>query len=106
MARKLNSQEPLLIAAARTLGKAAGTLVNMTQILTTEPTTPESHSPSKPESIKSGSANKNEEKSPATVRQTQSTKQRHSSPKKRTAKSRKASARNTIARKRGSSRKR
>jgi cytoskeletal protein RodZ len=100
MARKLKAQEPLLIAAARTLGKAAGTLVNMTQILTTEPTPPESHSASKPESIKPESPKK---KSLATTRQNSPTKQRHARPKKRSAKSRNASARNTIATKRGSS---
>ena len=109
MARKLNAQETLLIAAARTLGKAAGTLVNMTQILTTEPTPPQSHSAAKPESIKPESPNKNEspnkKKSSATVRQNQTTKQGHAIPKKRTAKSRKGSPRNTIATKRGSSRK-
>lgn len=103
MDRKLNAQEPLLIAAARTLGKAAGTLMNMTQILTTEPTPPQSHSAAKPESIKPESHNK--KKSSATARQNQATKQRRAIPKKRTAKSRKASARNTIATKRGSSRK-
>lgn len=102
MTRKLNAHEPLLIAAARTLGKAAGTLVNMTQILTTEPTPPESHSPSKPESIKQEGSNK---KSSATLRQDLPKKQSHAIPKKRTAKSRKASARNPIATKRGSGKK-
>jgi hypothetical protein len=101
MTRKATAQEPLLIAAARTLGKAAGTLVNMTQKLTSEPTLA-SHSASEPESIPPRSPNK---KSSASVRN-RSKKQRRATPKKQTAKSRKASAHNTIAKKRRSRRKR
>jgi hypothetical protein len=103
MARKANAQEPLLIAAARTLGKAAGTLVNMTQILTTEPTPSDSPSTSEPKSIKPQSPNK---KSSASVPKNRPKKPRRATPKKQTAKSRKTSVPSTIASKRGSSRKR
>ena len=51
MARELDAQEPLLTAVARKLGQAAGTLVNMTQRLTTEPALPESQSASTPNAI-------------------------------------------------------
>jgi hypothetical protein len=102
MARKPNAQEPLLIAAARTLGKTAGTLVNMTQMLTTEPTPSESRSTSEPESLKPQSPNK---KNSASVHKKRPKKQRRASAKKQPAKPRKTSARNTIASKRGSSRK-
>src|SRR5579864_1092129 len=101
MTRKANAEEPLLIAAARTLGKAAGTLVNMTQMLTSEPTA--SHSASEPESITPRSPNR---KSSASVLRNRSKKQRRATPKKQTAKSRKASAHNTIAKKQRSRRKR
>ena len=103
MARKLEAQEPLLIAAARKLGQAAGTLVNMTQMLTTEQKTPESRSSSKPGSIEPAPANTR--KSRATVRRNRPKKQGHASPKKRTVKSRKPSARNPMATKRGRNRK-
>src|ERR1700686_1930607 len=50
MTRKLDSQEPLLNAVARKLGRAAGTLANMTRSLTAEPGMSESHSRFKSES--------------------------------------------------------
>jgi hypothetical protein len=104
MARKLDAEEPLLTAVARKLGRAAGTLVNMTQMLSAEQTTPESNSMSERESSKSEPPNK--KKISATVGQNRSKKQRNANPKKRTAKAHKASARNTITSKRGSNRKR
>jgi hypothetical protein len=101
MARKHAAPEPLLIAAARRLGKAAGTVVNMTQLLTPEPT-PASHSASEPESIKEASHDK---QSAATARKNQPKQKPSAIAKKGTAKSRKATAR-TITSKRRSSRKR
>jgi len=101
MARKHAAPEPLLIAAARTLGKAAGTLVNMTQMFTPEPT-PALHSASEPESIKEASHDK---QSAATTRKSQPKQKRIALAKKGTAKSRNATAR-TITSKRRSSRKR
>ena len=100
MARKLDMQEPLLTAVARKLGQAAGTLVNMSQMLTAEPT-PESHVASTPKSTKPGKA-----KSSVKIRQNQSPKKRRTARAKRTAKSRNLSASNRSASKRGSARKR
>jgi hypothetical protein len=104
MTRKPDAQEPLLTAVARTLGHAAGTLVNMAQKRTSEQTSPGSRSPSQPESIEPDPVNQT--KSPASARQNRPTKQGQATPKKQTTKPRKASARNTIATKRGSSKKR
>jgi hypothetical protein len=105
MARKPDAQEPLLTAVARTLGHAAGTLVNMAQKRTTEQINPESRSPSQPESVEPEPVNQT--KSPASVRQNRSTKLgQAATPKKRTTKSRKAPDGNTIATKRGSTKKR
>jgi len=102
MARKLDAQEPLLTAVARKLGQAAGTLVNVTQRLTTDPTPAESQPASTANAIQ---PQRSKKKSPA-IRQNQTAKKRRAIPKKRTAKSRKPSARNRIASKRGSARKR
>jgi hypothetical protein len=54
MTRKRDAQEPLLNAVARKLGQAAGTLANMTHMLTTDQTTKKSHSPSKSQSVNPG----------------------------------------------------
>jgi hypothetical protein len=101
MTRKLDAPEPLLSAVARKLGQAAGTLANMSHLLMTDQTTRESHSPSKPKSVK-------KEKRAATVRQNRTTKQRHTKAAKRTrtARSRTASRRSTTGTKRAASRKR
>lgn len=101
MARKQTASEPLLIVAARTLGKAAGTLVNMTQMLTPEPT-PASHSVSDAETSKETS---NDKQGAATAGRNPPKQKRGDTAKKSTGKSRKATAR-TVTSKRRSSRKR
>lgn len=106
MTPKPDSQEPLLNAVARKLGRAAGTLANMTHSLTAEPAMRESHSrfktefaspnrdselvnsrPANPKSSDSGSANprNSQQKSSASARQNRSTSQRHATQRKRSA---------------------
>lgn len=101
MTRKLVAPEPLLSAVARKLGQAAGSLANITHILTTDQPTEASRSRSNRDSIK-------RRKSPAKVGQDRTTKQRHASLRKRTrtAKPRTASRRTTTGTQRGSSKKR
>jgi len=105
MTRKRDAQEPLLNAVARKLGQAAGTLANMTHMLTTDQTTKKSHSPSKSQSVNPGSADK--ENSPVTAGQNRTTKQRPAKPQKRTrtSKSRTGSRRSTTGSKRASRKK-
>jgi hypothetical protein len=108
MTRKLDSQEPLLNTVARKLGRAAGTLANMTHMLITEPTTRESPLPLKPESVSSGSANSkpaNHEKSAASPRRNRARKQGHGTQNKRAARSGTASRKNSMGTKSSSRRK-
>jgi hypothetical protein len=110
MTPKPDSQEPLLNAVARKLGRAAGTLANMTHSLTAEPGTRESHSrfktesaspsasspksvdsksansrPANPNSTESGSANprNSQQNSSAGARQNRSPNQRYATRQKR-----------------------
>ena len=106
MTPKPEAQDSLLNAVARKLGRAAGTLANMTNSLTAKPAARESHSrfktesasPSRdsesvnsrsanPKSTDSGSANprNRQQKSSARVRQNGSTNQRHATQKRRSA---------------------
>jgi hypothetical protein len=108
MTRKLDSQEPLLNAVARKLGRAAGTLANMTHILTTEPATRELRSPSKPESVSSGSAGpkpENQEEGSASPLQNRTKKHGPAPQNKRAARSGTASRKNSIGTKSSSRRK-
>jgi hypothetical protein len=94
MTRKSDAQEHLLNVVARELGQAAGTLANMTHMLTADKVGRESGSASKPESVNAKAVNK--DTSPASARQNPK-KQRPPSAKKRTrsAKPQMASRRNT-----------
>lgn len=74
MTRKVDPQEPLLNAVARKLGRAAGTLANMTHKLGTNSETTNSRMPSKKKTAKRASIQKS---------RTRSTKHRKSAPKKR-----------------------
>ena len=112
MTPKPDSREPLLNAVARKLGRAAGTLANMTHSLTAEPAMSESHSrfktesasssasspksvdsksansrPANPKSSDSGSVNprNSQQKSAASARQNRSTNQRHATQRKQSA---------------------
>jgi hypothetical protein len=76
MTRKLDAQEPLLNTVARKLGRAAGTLANLTHKITTEQNSGESHSASKPKSVRP-------EKHPASARPNRIIKRGRVTPKKR-----------------------
>lgn len=98
MTRKLDAQEPLLNTVARKLGRAAGTLANLTHKITTEQNSGETHSASKPKSVP-------QEKNPASARPDRTNKRRPVTAKKRAATSRSASRRGTIRTKSRSRRK-
>lgn len=98
MTRKPDAQEPLLNTVARKLGRAAGTLANLTHKITTEQNSGESHSASKPKSVP-------QEKNPANARPNRAIKPSRGSRKKRAATSAAASRRGTIRTKSRSRRK-
>lgn len=58
MARKVGMEETLLSAVARKLGRAAGTLANMTQMLASEAATTHVHAGAKGESTQPTSVRK------------------------------------------------
>ena len=103
MTRTSDAQEPLLTAVARKLGQAAGTLANMTHMLTTDKVTTPSQLASKPESSSPRSADK--ETNSSTARASRKKTRRSIGAKKRTraAKRRTASGKNPSTTK-GSSR--
>jgi hypothetical protein len=96
MTRKLDAQEPLLNTVARKLGRAAGTLANLTHKITTEQNSGASPSASKPKSVE-------QEQNSASARPNRITRGR-ANPKKR-APSGNASRRGTIGTKSRSRRK-
>jgi hypothetical protein len=97
MTRKLDAQEPLLNTVARKLGRAAGTLANLTHKITTEQNSGASPSASKPKSVQ-------QEQNSASARPNRTTKRSRVAPKKR-APSGNASRRGTIGTKSRSRRK-
>jgi hypothetical protein len=94
MTRKPDAQEPLLNTVARKLGHAAGTLANMTHLLTKEQPTGASRAPLEPGSDRpeSGKSSVKKENSPVTVDRKQSRGQ--SQKRTRSARARTASPRN------------
>lgn len=88
MARKVGMEETLLSAVARKLGRAAGTLANMTQMLASEAAAT---------SVRSGS--KGESTQPTSVRKRRpgGLKKHKAKPRQRTAKKPTASRRKTAA---------
>ena len=74
MTRKPDAQEPLLNTVARKLGQAAGTLANMTHLLTKEQATRASRAPAKPGSDEpeSGKSSVKKDRSPVKVDRKQS----------------------------------
>jgi hypothetical protein len=97
MTRKLDAQEPLLNTVARKLGRAAGTLANLTHKITTEQP-PASHPAPRAKSVQ-------QEKNSASPRQNRARKKRHGTRKKRASTSAAASRRGTIRTKSSSTRK-
>ena len=97
MTRKPDAQEPLLNTVARKLGHAAGTLANMTHLLTKEQTTGASGTLLGPGSDQpeSGRSSVKNESSPVTVDRKQSRGQ--SQKRKRSARARMASPRNAAS---------
>jgi hypothetical protein len=99
--------EPLLNAVARKIGQAAGTLANVTHILTSDPrefreaSKSGSHHPTNPEPIHPAPSERASAPAEAAP-----TKQHKSNPKKRTARSGTAARKTTTAAKQGSRRKR
>lgn len=93
MRRKVEVQETLLSAVARKLGRAAGTLANMTQRLTDGATN-------------AGSKEESAEPSPVRKRRNRTAKKHTAKPAQRTAKTRTALRRKTTASRRGARRKR
>lgn len=114
MTRKSDSQEPLLNAVARRLGQAAGTVANLTHVLTSAPGSGRSHPPSNRESVRSSSrqpesANSGSvpaEANSASLRRSRTAKQRKASPKKQARRPGTAPRKSTVATKRISRRKR
>ncbi|HEY4764748.1 MAG TPA: hypothetical protein VIH75_13805 [Candidatus Sulfotelmatobacter sp.] len=74
MTRKPDAQEPLLNTVARKLGQAAGTLANMTHLLTKEQATRASRAPANPGSDEpeSSKSSVKKEKTPVKVDRKQS----------------------------------
>jgi hypothetical protein len=97
MTRKLDAQEPLLNTVARKLGRAAGTLANLTHKITTEQPAA-SHPVSQAKSVQ-------QPKNPASARQNRAAKQSRGTRKTRAAASGTASRQGTIRTKSRSRRK-